>query len=122
MKLTIQRKKLRLIREPNGDNLAFGNQPKPQESNTATDNHEETGDDARDDGENQKLSSPGIFIRCCQKGRRCNNCPSCVYMFLSRYDMHSAAYKNLYQVYKLALTLPVTKKHFAKKHFQNTPG
>ena len=37
----------------------------------------------------------------------------------SRYDMHSAAYKNLYKVYKPALTLPVTKEHFAKEHFQN---
>ncbi len=34
---------------------------------------------------------------------------TCVYMFLSRYNMHSAAYKNLYQIYKLALTLPVTQ-------------
>lgn len=30
-------------------------------------------------------------------------------MFLAKYNMHSAAYKNLYQVYKLALTLPVTQ-------------
>jgi hypothetical protein len=39
-------------------------------------------------------------------------------MFLSRYDMQSAVYKNLYQVNKLALTLLVTKKHFAKKNFR----
>jgi hypothetical protein len=32
----------------------------------------------------------------------------CIYV-LSRYNMHSAAYKNLYQVYKLALILPVTQ-------------
>jgi hypothetical protein len=38
-------------------------------------------------------------------------------MFLSRYDMHSTGYKNLYQVYKL--TFPVAKEHFAKEHFQN---
>ena len=37
----------------------------------------------------------------------------------SCYDMYSAAYKNLYKVSKLALTLPVTKEHFAKEHFQN---
>ncbi|CAB3981871.1 Hypothetical predicted protein [Paramuricea clavata] len=52
------RKKLRLIGEPNDDNLAFGNkstQPRSHESNTVTDDHEETEDDARDDGENQKL-------------------------------------------------------------------
>jgi hypothetical protein len=118
----MQRKKLRLIREPNGDNLAFGNestQQRPHESNTANDDHEETEDDARNDGEKQELSSRGRFIRCCQKGRRCNNCPTCVCMFLSRYDMHSTAYQNLYQVYKLTLTLPVTKEHFAKEHFQN---
>ena len=81
-----------------------------------TDDHEETEDDARDDGENQKLSNRGRFIRL--RGR-CNNCPTCVCMFFSRYDMHSAAYKNLYQAYKLALTLIVTKEHFAKEHFQN---
>ena len=83
MKLTMQRKKLRLIREPNDDNLAFGNnstQPRPHESNTATDDHEETEDDARNDGENQKLSSRGRFIRL--RGR-CNNCPTCVCVFLS---------------------------------------
>ena len=45
----------------------------------------------------------------CKKSERCNNCPTCVYMFLAKYNMHSAAYKNLYQVYKLALTLPVTQ-------------
>ena len=45
----------------------------------------------------------------CKRSDRCNNCPTCVYMFLVKYNMHSAAYKNLYQVYKLALTLPVTQ-------------
>ena len=45
----------------------------------------------------------------CKQGDRCKNCPTCVYMFLAKYNMHSAAYKNLYQVYKLALTLPVTQ-------------
>jgi hypothetical protein len=118
----MQRKILRFISEPNGDNLAFGNdstQPKPRESNTATDDHEETEDGARDDGEHEKLSSRGRFIRCCQKGRICNNCPTCACMFLSRYDMHSVAYKNLYHVYKLALTSSVTKEQFAKIHFQN---
>jgi hypothetical protein len=32
-----------------------------------------------------------------------------VYTFFSRYNMHSAAYMNSYQVYKLALISPVTK-------------
>ena len=45
----------------------------------------------------------------CKRSDRGNNCPTCVYMFLAKYNMHSAAYKNLYQVYKLALTLPVTQ-------------
>ncbi|CAB4029788.1 Hypothetical predicted protein [Paramuricea clavata] len=44
VKFTVQRKKLRLMREPNGDNLAFGNestQPRTHESNTANYDHEE---------------------------------------------------------------------------------
>ena len=45
----------------------------------------------------------------CKQSDTCNNCPTCVYMFLAKYNMHSAAYKNLYEVYKLALTLPVTQ-------------
>ena len=45
----------------------------------------------------------------CKQGDRCKNCPTCGYMFLAKYNMHSAAYKNLYQVYKLALTLPGTQ-------------
>jgi hypothetical protein len=100
---------IRLIRELNGDNHAFGNEPRPHESNTANDDHEEAEDDARDDSENRALSGRGRFITSCQKGKRCTNCLTCVYMFLSHYNMHSAAYKNLYQIYKLALTLPVTQ-------------
>ena len=66
---------IRLIREqPNGDNLAFGNestQPMPHESNTANDDHEETEDNACDDGESHELSGRGRFIRGCKKGKRC---------------------------------------------------
>ncbi len=46
----------------------------PHESNTANDDHEETEDNACDDGESHKLSGCGRFIRGCKKGKRCNNC------------------------------------------------
>ena len=65
-------------------------------------------DDAYSDDETSlrdAIAEPVI----CKESALCNNCPSCVHRFLYRYNFHSAAYRNLYQIYKLAITLPVTQ-------------
>ena len=45
----------------------------------------------------------------CKESALCNNGPSCVHRFLYRYNFYSEAYRNLHQIYKLAITLPVTQ-------------
>ncbi|CAB4044611.1 Hypothetical predicted protein, partial [Paramuricea clavata] len=111
---------IRFIREPNGANLAFGDestQPKPHESNTANSQSEY---DARDDGDqNQELYQ--VVVDLLESARKARGVTVTiarhVYMLFSRYNMHSAAYKNLYLVYKLALISLVTQLVFCERTF-----
>ena len=72
---------------------------------SVTDDFDENDDSDNEDSLRDALSERAI----CQKDALCNNCPSCIHRFLYRYNFHSAAYRNLFQVYKLAITLPVTQ-------------
>lgn len=43
------------------------------------------------------------------KKNNCDECISCVFKFLQKYNLHSAAYSNLYILYKYILTLACTQ-------------
>lgn len=61
---------------------------------------EEKDVDSDDDGET---------FKCVTNKMACNNCVKCCFQIISKFNLHSSAYFNLYRVYEYIMTLPCTQ-------------
>lgn len=67
---------------------------------TSVESEDEYLDSDEDDGET---------VKCVTKKKACNSCVKCCFLMISKFNLHSSAYSNLYRVYEYIMTLPCTQ-------------
>lgn len=91
----------------NGD-LAIGVAEETDEDEHVQDQDAEESENSEDDiGIMDEVDEDGVIGT--GKEKECGKCARCVFNFLKTYNLHSAAYTNLYILYKYILTLSCTQ-------------
>ena len=88
----------------NGD-LAIWKESEDDANEGATEDNEEKNEDTNSTDEEFEDADET------SKSTDCGKCVPCIFKFLRRYNLHSAAYTNLYILYKYVLTLSCTQVH-----------
>lgn len=64
----------------------------------------ETENESSDDDDDDDATT-----KCVTSKKSCNNCIKCCFQMISKFNLHSSAYSNLYRVYEYFMTLPCTQ-------------